>query len=235
MKKDDHEENNKKNNHILSEAPEFYDSVGLSINRMQLMFDEYKEIYPKALESFKKNIDGSETMFIQREIEVFKEILEFTEQEYTEEGIVRGSYLWDIKEYYRPWIKRIHYIFFKHNNTIVNSNLQKIEFLETRANELGIEIGTQTKSHKMTVSNIRLAITPSQFAELITALHEAQAFKTIDGKKLHREDLIKVFENTFNCKYPTFNQTLSQLKKRQKEKSPFLLELAKEFERYCNQ
>lgn len=84
-------------------------------------------------------------------------------------------------------------------------------------------------------SNIRLAITPTQFAELITALHKAQAFKTVDGKELHRKDLIKVFENTFNCEYPTFEQTLSQLKKRQKEKSPFLLELAKEFERYCDQ
>lgn len=116
-----------------------YDDVGEAINRMGLKFDAYTETYHESLNTFIEITDGDEIGFLHKEITTYEEILDFTEQEYTEEGIDKRSWLWDIRESYRPWIKRIHEIYFINSDSFENSNRRKILFLKEKQKSLGVE------------------------------------------------------------------------------------------------
>lgn len=117
-----------------------YDNVGLSINRMGLSFDEYVKLYPKILKAYKQKTDGDEAIFIQEEYTIFDEVMQIVEQEYTEEGIDKRSWLWDIRESYYPYLKRINSVVFLNIELFENSNNRKKKFLVERAKEINIEI-----------------------------------------------------------------------------------------------
>jgi hypothetical protein len=217
--------------------------------------EERNQNYLKTLEKNKKEFydeldklinSGVSLNILQNKLNSFKlRLVEFLSCFFEEEVNYYGEKQFFIKNKALVESKNnIKSIFYPRKNKLLHSflSVQK-EILENLSNylvgkitmleHLNLKTMVIDPQNALDTSTIKWNKSKIDLIELITALVETKSILK-DNKPITKENLVRLFSESFNIDLSDFEKDLNQAKKRKKEKAPFLKSLSEEFTNYCS-